>query len=139
MISAVHQRESAIGLHMSPPSVPPFHLSPHPTCLGCNRAPALGSLHHTANSHWLSILHVEMYMFQCHSPKSSHPLSLPQSPKDCSIHQCLIVFGVQIFYLLRYSIGEGNDTPLQYSCLENPRTEEPGGLPSMGPHRVGHD
>ena len=28
-------------------------------------------------------------MLQCHSPKSSHPLPLPQSPKDCSIHQCL--------------------------------------------------
>ena len=26
--------------------------------------------------------------------------------------------------------GPGN--PLQYSCLENPRTEGPGGLPSMG-------
>ena len=83
--------------------------------------------------------------------------------------------------------GEGNGTPLQYSCLENPRdggawwaavygvtqswtrlsdftftfhfhalekematlysvlawripgTGEPGGLPSMGSHRVGHD
>ena len=30
-----------------------------------------------------------LYMFQCHSPKSSHPLPLPQSPKDCSIHLCL--------------------------------------------------
>ena len=29
--------------------------------------------------------------------------------------------------------------PLQYSCLENPRDREPGGLPSMGSHRVGHD
>ena len=84
-------------------------------------------------------------------------------------------------------LGEGNGTPLQYSCLENPMdggawkatvhgvaerqtrlsdftltfhfhalekemathsrvlawripgTEEPGGLPSMGSHRVGHD
>ena len=80
--------------------------------------------------------------------------------------------------------GEGNGTPLQYSCLENPMdrgaavhgvaksrtqpsdftftfhfhalekemathfsvsawripgTREPGGLPSMGSHRVGHD
>ena len=83
--------------------------------------------------------------------------------------------------------GEGNGTPLQYSCLgnpmdrgawwatvhgvaksqtqlsnftfifhfhalekeiathfsvfawRNPRTEEPGGLPSMGSHRIGHD
>ena len=30
-----------------------------------------------------------LYMFQCHSPKSSHPLPLPYSPKDCSIHLCL--------------------------------------------------
>ena len=85
------------------------------------------------------------------------------------------------------SLGEGNGTPLQYSCLENPMdrgawkavvhgvaegqtqlsdftfafhfhalekeiathssvlawripgTGEPGGLPSMGSHRVGHD
>ena len=85
------------------------------------------------------------------------------------------------------NIGEGNGTPLQYSCLENPMdggarqaavhgvtqsqtalsdftftlhlhaleketathssilawripgTGEPGGLPSMGSHRVGHD
>ena len=80
-------------------------------------------------------------------------------------------------------MGEGNGTPLQYPCLENPMdggawwaavhgvtkswtlteqlhfhalekemathssvlawripgTEEPGGLPSMGSHRVGHD
>ena len=91
----------------------------------------------------------------------------------------LIIWLYQIF-------GEGNDTPLQYSCLENPTeggawwaavhgfprsptrlsdftftfhshalkemathssvlawripgTEEPGGLLSMGSHRVGHD
>ena len=40
------------------------------------------------------------------------------------------------FHLLFSCIGEGNGNPLQYSCLENPRTEEPGGLPSMGSHRV---
>ena len=28
--------------------------------------------------------------------------------------------------------GGGNGNPLQYSCLENPWTEEPGGLPSKG-------
>ena len=33
--------------------------------------------------------HIWYDMFQCHSPKSSHPLPLPQSPQDCSIHQCL--------------------------------------------------
>ena len=36
-------------------------------------------------------------------------------------------------------IGEGNGNPLQYSCPENPRDGEPGGLPSMGLHRVRHD
>ena len=36
-------------------------------------------------------------------------------------------------------IGEGNGNPLQCSCLENPRDWEPGGLPSMGSHRVRHN
>ena len=36
-------------------------------------------------------------------------------------------------------IGEGNGNPLQWSCLENPRDGEPGGLLSMGLHRVRHD
>ena len=35
--------------------------------------------------------------------------------------------------------GEGNGTPLLYSCLEIPWTEEPGGLQSMGSLRAGHD
>ena len=32
--------------------------------------------------------------------------------------------------------GEGNGNPLQYSCLEIPWTEKPGGLQSMGLSRV---
>ena len=35
--------------------------------------------------------------------------------------------------------GEGNGTPLQYSCWKIPWTEEPGRLQSMGSLRVGHD
>ena len=34
------------------------------------------------------------------------------------------------------SPGEGNGNPLHYSCLENSRSEEPGGLQSMGLQRV---
>ena len=37
------------------------------------------------------------------------------------------------------SPGEGNGTPLQYSCLENPWMEEPGRLQSMGSLRVRPD
>ena len=37
------------------------------------------------------------------------------------------------------SPGGGNGNPLQYSCWENPWTEEPAGLQSMGLQRVGHN
>ena len=37
------------------------------------------------------------------------------------------------------SPGEGNGTPLQYSCLENPWTEEPDRLQSMGSQKVRHN
>ena len=43
------------------------------------------------------------------------------------------------FYFSLSCIGEGNGNPLQCSSLENPRDGEPGGLPSMGSPRVGHD
>ena len=37
------------------------------------------------------------------------------------------------------SPGEGNGTPLQYSCWKIPWTEEPGRLQSVGSQRVGHN
>ena len=43
------------------------------------------------------------------------------------------------FHLSLSCIGDENGNPLQCSCLENPRDGKPGGLPSMGSHRVGHD
>ena len=35
--------------------------------------------------------------------------------------------------------GEGHGNPLQYSYMENPWTEEPGGLQSIALQRVRHD
>ena len=43
------------------------------------------------------------------------------------------------FHFSLSCIGGGNGNPFQCSCLENPRDGEPGGLPSMGSYRVGHD
>ena len=37
------------------------------------------------------------------------------------------------------SHGEGNDNPLQYSCLENSMDKEAWQASSMGSQRVGHD
>ena len=36
------------------------------------------------------------------------------------------------------SSGGGQGNPLQYSCLDNPWTEVPGRLQSIGAQRVGH-
>ena len=36
------------------------------------------------------------------------------------------------------SLGGGHGNPLQHSCLENPCTEAPARLWSVGPHRVRH-
>ena len=77
--------------------VPPSILKPLPRLCplippGCHRAPALGALCHTSNSHWLSTLHMVMYIFKCYSLKSSHPLVLPLSPKGCSLLLCLLCY-----------------------------------------------
>ena len=43
------------------------------------------------------------------------------------------------FHFSLSCIGEGNGNPLQCSSWRIPGTGEPGGLLSMGSHRVGHD
>ena len=74
------------GCTRVPHPEPHSHLPPHPIPLGHPSAPALSILYHALNLDWRFVSHVIIYMFQCHSHKSSHPCPLPQSPKDCSIH-----------------------------------------------------
>ena len=64
-------------------------LPPHTIALGRPSAPAPSIQYHALNLDCRLVSCMILYIFQCHSPKSSHPLPLPQSPKDCSIHQCL--------------------------------------------------
>ena len=45
----------------------------------------MSSLCHTANSHWLSILHLAVYMFPCYSLNLSHPLLPTLCPQVCSL------------------------------------------------------
>ena len=77
------------GCTHAPHPEPHSHLPPHTIPLGYPSAPAPSFLYPASNLDWWFLSYMILYMFQCHSPKSSHPLPLPQSPKDCSIHQCL--------------------------------------------------
>ena len=58
----------------------------------------------------------------------------------------IVMFTVYSFYIVLFAsnfslscIGEGNGNPLQCFAWRIPRTGKPGGLSSMGSHRVGHD
>ena len=105
VLAIINSAVMNLGVHMSlfffffnflflyfscvPHPEPSSHLPPHPIPLGHPSAPALSTLSHASNLDWQLVSYMIFYMFHCHSPKSSHPLPLPQSPKDCSIHLCL--------------------------------------------------
>ena len=88
MASAIHQHELATGIHVSPQSWTHLPSPSPPLPPGCCRTLILGASCHTSNSHWLSVLHMVIYTFQCYSLKSSYPLLLPLSPEICSL--CLL-------------------------------------------------
>ena len=71
--------------HPEPSSLIPPRTIP----LGRPSAPVPSVQYRALNLDWQLVSYMILYMFQCHSPESSHPLPLPQSPKDYSIHQCL--------------------------------------------------
>ena len=84
-VSATHHCESAIGIHTPPPSWPffPPPTPSHPARL--TQSAGLSSLSHTANSQWLPILCMVMYMFPSYSLNSSQPLPPTLHPQVCSL------------------------------------------------------
>ena len=52
-----------------------------------------------------------LYMFQCHSPKSFHPLPLPQSPKVCSI---LFLTTAREYFILKFKKTHISQCSLQH-------------------------
>ena len=71
----IHHRCTCVP-HPEPSSL----LPPHTIPLGHPSAPAPSIQYRTSNLDWQLISYMIFYMFQCHSPKSSHPLPLSQSP-----------------------------------------------------------
>ena len=74
------------GCTWVPKHEPPSHLPPLIISLDHPHAPAPSILYPASDMDWRFVSYMIVHMFQCHSPKSSHPLPLPlpQSPKVCS-------------------------------------------------------
>ena len=64
-----------------PHSEPCSHLPPHTIPLGHSSARAPSILYPESNLDWRFISYMILYMFQCHSAKSSHLLPLPESKR----------------------------------------------------------
>ena len=88
LVSAIHQHESAIGIHICPLPLELLSHLPHIPPPRLSESTSLSSLSHTASFHWLSILHmvVYIYMFPWCSLHSSHPLLPLLCPHVCSLH-----------------------------------------------------
>ena len=72
---------------------------PESNPLGCHRAPGLRSLSHIASSHWLSVLHVVMHMFPCHSLSLFHPLLLLCVHKS-ALYVCISTAALKILWTM---------------------------------------
>ena len=81
---AIHQHESATGVHV----FPILNLPPRTIPLGHPSAPAPSILYHASNLDWRFVSHMIIYVSMPFS-QITHRHPLPQSPKDCSIHLCL--------------------------------------------------
>ena len=81
----IHHRYTCVP-HPDPSSLHPPHTIP----LGRPSAPAPSIQYRASKLDWRLVSYMILYMFQCHSPKSSHSLPVPQSPKDRSITSWIV-------------------------------------------------
>ena len=124
-------------INMNPPRVytcshpePPSHLPPHTIPLDHPSAPAPSTLYHALTLDWRFFSYMILYMFQCHSPKSSHPLPLPQSPKDFYTSVSLLLSHIQgyCYHLSKFHIYAFSSVQFSRSVVSN----------SLRPHESQH-
>ena len=88
-----------MGVHVSPilnPLPPPslYHSLGHPS------APAPSIQYHASNLDWRFVSYMILYMFQCHSLKSSHPFPLPESKSLFYTSMSLLLSRIQGYHYL---------------------------------------
>ena len=94
--SVIHQQESAIGTPMSLPSRTALP-SPSPSHLsGLSQSPCLSSLSHTAHSHWLSVLHMVLYISILLSPYISFSLLSSHLVHRSVLYVCFSIVSLKI-------------------------------------------
>ena len=107
--TCIHQRCTHV-----PQYEPPSHLPPHTIPLGHPSAPAPSFLYPASNLDWQFISYMILYMFQCHSPKSSPPPSPTESKRLFYTPVSLLLSRIQgchyhlskfHIYVLVYCIG----------------------------------
>ena len=81
-------------------------LPPHTIPLGCPSALAPSIQYCASNLHWQLTSYMILYMFQCHSHKSSHPLPLPESKRPFYISVSLLLSRIQgyCYHLSKFHI-----------------------------------
>ena len=75
---AIYQNESTTGIHVFPILNPPPASLPIPSLWVI---PVHQIQYRASNLGWRLISYMILYKFQCHSPKSSHPIPLPESKR----------------------------------------------------------
>ena len=102
LVPVIHKDESTIGVHMSPSSWTPLPPPAPSHFYRLSQITDLNCLSHTANSHWLSVLHmVSVLMFPYYSLHLSHPL-LPTS--TAHVHNKCVLYEVHQYRLSRFYI-----------------------------------
>ena len=109
-------------INMNPPQVytcspswthlpPPFHTIP----LGHPSAPAPSVQYRASNLDWRLVSYMILYMFQCHSPKLSHPLPLPESKRLFYTSVSLLLSRIQGYC---YHLSKSNKSYLNIGLSE---------------------
>ena len=99
--TGIHHRYTRVP-HPEPPSL----LPPRTITLGHLSAPAPSIQYHASNLDWLFVSYMILYMFQCSSPKSSHPRPLPESKRLFYISVSLLLSHMQgyCYHLSKFHI-----------------------------------
>ena len=107
---AIHQHESATGVHVLPILNPASHLPPRTIPLGHPSAPAPSILYPALNLDWRFVSYMILYMFQCHSP--NHPtLSLSHGVQKTVLYIC-------VSFYWRFSVWSPTTSTLSRNLLE---------------------